>query len=37
MSAKTIRNSMKQDAEFNMAFGWLSAMAISIASWANLA
>ena len=37
MNAQTTCNSLKQDVEFNMAFGWLGAVAISIASWASFA
>ncbi len=34
MSAKN--NTFSQDNEFRMAFGWLAAAAVSIASWAGL-
>jgi hypothetical protein len=37
MSYQNSNNSVKKDAEFNMALGWLAAAATAIASWAGLA
>lgn len=37
MSAKNTGNTFQADTEFKMAFGWLTAVAVSIASWAGLA
>ena len=37
MSDKNSGNFNKEDAKFNMALGWLTAAAVSIASWAGLA
>lgn len=37
MGDKTGSNFGKEEADFNMAFGWLAAAAASIAAWAGLA
>jgi hypothetical protein len=37
MSDKNTGMVFQADTEFNMAFGWLTAVAVSIASWAGLA
>jgi hypothetical protein len=37
MSDKTTGKTFSEDVEFNTAFGWLAALAVSIASWAGLA
>ena len=37
MSDKTDSNTVSKDAEFNAALGWLTALSVSIASWASLA
>lgn len=37
MSNKKSNNANYNDNEFHMAFGWLAAAAVSIASWAGLA
>jgi len=36
MSDKDNSNTPSKDHEFHAAFGWLSAVAVSIASWAGL-
>ena len=36
MSNKNNSTANPQDNEFNLAFGWLTAVAVSIASWAGL-
>ena len=37
MSDKYTGKTFQADTEFKMAFGWLTAVAVSIASWAGLA
>ncbi len=37
MSYQNSNNSVKEDANFNMALGWLAAAATAIAGWAGLA
>jgi hypothetical protein len=36
MNDKNNSNTTSHDSEFKMAFGWLAAAAVSIASWAGL-
>lgn len=36
MSDKNNSYTLSQDRDFSMAFGWLAATAVSIASWAGL-
>ncbi len=36
MSVKDDSNTLPQDAEFHVAFGWLAALSVSIATWAGL-
>lgn len=36
MSVKNNSNTPSSDSEFHMVFGWLTAAAVSIASWAGL-
>lgn len=37
MNDKTNSNSFSEDVEFNAALGWLTALSVSIASWASFA
>jgi hypothetical protein len=37
MSDKNTGNTFQADAKFNMALGWMTAAAVSIASWAGIA
>ena len=37
MSDKITSTTLAQDSEFHLAFGWLAATAVTIASWAGLA
>jgi hypothetical protein len=37
MSDKKNSNTYSEDVEFNVALGWLTALSVSIASWAGLA
>lgn len=37
MSDKTNSNAFSEDVEFNAALGWLTALSVSIATWAGLA
>lgn len=37
MGDKNTGNTLQADTQFNLVFGWLTAAAVSIASWAGLA